>query len=99
MLELEHGAIVDRNACVFCHLGLYRNGTFVIEQVRPLSLFRHSRLIKPAALFAANSHLLRTARASSLRLCSAASLFQRLSKHQAATWALYSTAHMPCTIA
>ena len=38
MLELEHGAIVDRNACVFCHLGLYRNGTFVIEQVSLLSL-------------------------------------------------------------
>ena len=39
MLELEHGAIVDRNACIFCHLGLYRNGTFVIEQVSLLSLF------------------------------------------------------------
>ena len=41
MLELEHGAIVDRNACIFCHLGLYRNGTFVIEQVSLLSLFMH----------------------------------------------------------
>ena len=35
MLELEHGAIVDRNACIFCHLGLYRNGTFIVEQVIP----------------------------------------------------------------
>ena len=69
MLELEHGAIVDRNACVFCHLGLYRNGTFVIEQVIPLSLFRHSRLIKSAALLAAAFRLLCTVCALPLLPC------------------------------
>ena len=56
MLELEHGAIVDRNACVFCHLGLYRNGTFIVEQVWALlSLVRQFRLRKPAALLGAAS--------------------------------------------
>lgn len=89
MLELEHGAIVDRNACVFCHLGLYRNGTFVIEQVRPLSLFRHSRLIAPAALLAAAFRLLCALCALPLLPRSAALLLQLLSKHQAAALALY----------
>ncbi len=35
LLELEHGCIVDRNACIFCHVGIFRNGTFIIDQVRP----------------------------------------------------------------
>ena len=34
LLELEHGCIVDRNACIFCHVGIFRNGTFIIDQVR-----------------------------------------------------------------
>ena len=33
LLELEHGCIVDRNACIFCHVGIFRNGTFIIDQV------------------------------------------------------------------
>ena len=37
LLELEHGCIVDRNACIFCHVGIFRNGTFIIDQVRPLA--------------------------------------------------------------
>ena len=84
MLELEHGAIVDRNACIFCHLGLYRNGTFVIEQVSLLSLFRHSRLIKPAALLAAALRFLCAVCSLPLLPRSAALLLQRLSEHQAA---------------
>ena len=33
LLELEHGTIVDRNACIFCHVGIFRNGAFIIDQV------------------------------------------------------------------
>jgi len=38
LLELEHGCIVDRNACIFCHVGIFRNGTFIIDQVPFLAL-------------------------------------------------------------
>lgn len=37
LLELEHGCIVDRNACIFCHVGIFRNGAFIIDQVGGLS--------------------------------------------------------------
>ena len=33
LLEVEHGAVVDRNACIFCHVGIFRDRAFVIEQV------------------------------------------------------------------
>lgn len=34
LLTLEHGTVVDRNACVFCHVGIYRGGAFIIDQAR-----------------------------------------------------------------
>ncbi|KAK9904717.1 hypothetical protein WJX75_001194 [Coccomyxa subellipsoidea] len=34
LLTVEHGVAVDRNACVFCHVGIYRNGAFTIDQAR-----------------------------------------------------------------
>lgn len=33
LLEVDHGAVVDRNACIFCHVGIFRDRAFVIEQV------------------------------------------------------------------
>lgn len=37
LLEVKHGAVVDRNACIFCHVGIFRDRAFVIEQVPLLS--------------------------------------------------------------
>ncbi|CAL8464659.1 g4194 [Coccomyxa elongata] len=34
LLTVEHGVAIDRNACVFCHVGIYRNGAFIIDQAR-----------------------------------------------------------------
>jgi fatty acid synthase len=36
LLTLEDGAIVDRNAAIFCHVGIYRNGSFTIEQAHSI---------------------------------------------------------------
>lgn len=35
LLTVEHGVAIDRNACVFCHVGIYRNGAFIIDQACP----------------------------------------------------------------
>lgn len=35
LLTVEHGVAIDRNACVFCHVGIYRNGAFTIDQACP----------------------------------------------------------------
>ena len=44
LLTVEHGVAVDRNACVFCHVGIYKHGAFVIDQV-----FFAPRLPSPVA--------------------------------------------------
>ena len=48
LLSVEDGAIVDRNAALFCHVAIYRNGVFVIEQVSALPMASHAMFCRPA---------------------------------------------------
>ena len=64
LLELEHGTIVDRNACIFCHVGIFRNGTFIIDQVCAPFLCRHGICKTPIGLSLGHSPYLQWCRGS-----------------------------------